>query len=358
MSTPPLASGRGAILLGLLWAAWSCYAWLGNQAHADAGILRAGIVVAMMAVFVLALAIPEAWDDAPGGLHAPTVLVVAYLVIRVVHEGLYALAAADDSALRHQLWLNLVPFALGAALLLAGAAADDRARTAIWGAAVVLDWTMTYVTSMRGRGWRIRSVDHFVERHGLVLILALGESVIAIGVGASALPVAWPLLAGSGLGILIATALWWLYFDVSADAAEQALHRLDAARRVRAAIEAYTYLHYWMVFGIIVTAVGIEAVLTHTGRWRGLGRVRGGVPPTRSRHLPGCSGRARGCDSTVHSRHSGCIAALGLVALAPAAAAMPPLAAATLVVVALGALIVYETVHYASARQEILRSHT
>ncbi|RPI10964.1 MAG: low temperature requirement protein A [Actinobacteria bacterium] len=267
---------QGGIVFGLLWWAWSSYAWLGNQAHADYGLIRLGMVPAMIAVFVVALSIPEAWHDAPGGLDAPMVLAVAYIVIRLVHEGLYVLAAADDRGLRHQLALNLLPLIAGGTLLLVGAAVNDTARTWIWTAALAVDWLLTYVTSMRGRGWRIHSIAHWVARHGLVVILALGESSVAIGKSASEAPIDWELLVGASLGILVATALWWLYFDISADAAERALHRREPAEQVQAAIEAYTYLHYWMILGIVITAAGIEQALAHANGSDSLGGFAAG----------------------------------------------------------------------------------
>ena len=110
---------------------------------------------------------------------------------------MYLLASGEDRGLRHQLTLNLVPQAAAAALLLAGAFVDDGARTALWALALGVDWALTYVTSMRGGGWRLHSVGHFVERHGLMVILALGESIVAIGVGASGTPLDWQLLVGA-----------------------------------------------------------------------------------------------------------------------------------------------------------------
>src|ERR671920_2313812 len=94
---------QGLLLLALLWWTWSAYAWLGNQAQADEGLVRAGMAIAMAAIFVVALTIPEAWQDAPGGLNGPLVLVGAYLLVRCVHLSVYALAARGDPGLRRQL---------------------------------------------------------------------------------------------------------------------------------------------------------------------------------------------------------------------------------------------------------------
>ena len=347
---------QAAVLLGLLWWAWSSYTWLGNQAHADIGAVRLGMIIAMIAVFVVALAMPEAWHDEPGGLHAATVLAVAYILIRLVHEGLYVLAAAGDTALRHQLALNLLPLAAAATLLLIGTRVDEQLQTAVWGAALLIDWLLTYLTSMRGRGWRINSIAHWVERHGLVVILALGESIVAIGVGASGIPLDWELVLGACLGIVVATALWWLYFDVSAGAAEQAMQRLDEEGRVRAAIESYTYLHYWMVLGVVLTAVGIEDVLAHATERTDLGGFAAGCL---------CLGAALYLTGHVLSwlrlervlKAQRVAATAALLLLWPVTAGSPPLVALAAVSVALLALVAYENIRYAEARVELQGTH-
>lgn len=111
---------QGLLILALLWWTWGGYTWLGNQARADEGILRAGMVVAMAAVFVVGLTIPEAWDDASGGLNGPVVLVSAYLLVKFIHLTVYSVAARDDTALRRQLAVTWLPTLTGAALLIAG----------------------------------------------------------------------------------------------------------------------------------------------------------------------------------------------------------------------------------------------
>jgi len=345
---------QGLIVLGLLWWAWSSYTWLGNQAHADQGLIRGGMVVAMVAAFIVALTIPEAWHDRPGGLSAPIVLALAYLVIRVVHEALYFAAAGDDEGLRHQVALNLIPLSTGGFLLLAGALVGDGARTALWGAALTVDWIATYVTSLRGGGWRINSVEHWVERHGLIVIIAIGESVVAIGVGASGTPVDWRLLLGAVLGILLATAMWWLYFDVSAGAAERALQAHDPSRRVRAAIEAFTYLHFWMILGIVISAVGVEEALAHAADDGGLGGFTAaclylGVATYLLGHVLSwlrLNGRCK---------VQRVLAAAVIVAATPLAAALQPLLALALLALVLAVLLAFETVYYAEIRTELAR---
>jgi low temperature requirement protein LtrA len=119
---------QGLMLLALLWGTWSAYAWLGNQARADEGLLRVGMAVAMAAIFVVALTIPEAWQDAPGGLNGPLALVGAYLLVRCVHLTLYAVAATGDRGLRRQLAITCGPLLAGAALLIPGRCWGDGPR--------------------------------------------------------------------------------------------------------------------------------------------------------------------------------------------------------------------------------------
>src|ERR687885_256785 len=208
---------QGLLVLALLWWTWSAYAWLGNQARADTGVVRAAIAVAMVAMFIVALSIPEAWDDAEGGLDGPLVLVVAYLLVRCVHLTVYALAARGDPGLRRQLAISWGPTVAGGVLLVAGALAGGQVQTVFFAAALVVDWGGIYLTSREGN-WRIHSASHWTERHGLFIILAIGESVVAIGVGASGQPISTPLLVAGVLGIAAALCLWWLYFDVVARA--------------------------------------------------------------------------------------------------------------------------------------------
>jgi low temperature requirement protein LtrA len=130
---------QGLLLLTLLWWTWSGYTWLGNQARADEGVLRAGMVVAMAAMFVIALTIPEAWRDAPGGPNGPLVLVGAYLLVRCVHLTVYAVAATGDPGLRRQVAITWLPTLAGGALLVAGALLGGWAQTLLFAGALLVE---------------------------------------------------------------------------------------------------------------------------------------------------------------------------------------------------------------------------
>jgi low temperature requirement protein LtrA len=340
---------QGLLMLALLWWTWCAYTWLGNQARADEGLLRAGMALAMAAMFVVALTIPEAWHDADGGLDGPVVLVCAYLVVRVVHLAIYGVAARGDDALRHQLAISWFWLALGGGLLLTGALLGGWAQIALFGAALAIDWGGTYVTSRDGN-WRINSVTHWTERHGLFVILAIGESIVAIGVGAAEKPISTPLLIASALGVAASICLWWLYFDVMSVAAERRFHEATGAERVRMAIDAYTYGHFPIVAGIIVAAVGVEGVLAHADDGKGLGAfyalpLYGGV----ALYLAGeILFKRRVLRSTSRERP---VALAVLLAAIPLGIVAPPLAALAGVVVVLGALIGYESARYANDRR-------
>jgi low temperature requirement protein LtrA len=342
---------QGLLMLALLWWTWCAYTWLGNQARADEGVLRAGMSLAMVAMFVVALTIPEAWHDSAGGLNGPVVLVCGYLVVRCVHLAVYSVAAQDDDELRHQLAISWLWLALGGALLLAGALVGHWQQTAFFAAALALDWVGTYFTSRDG-SWRVHSATHWTERHGLFVIIAIGESVVAIGVGAAEHAVSASLLLAAALGVASAICLWWLYFDVVSVAAEQRFHETTGAARVRMAVEAYTYGHFPIVAGIIIAAIGVEGVLAHAGESEGLGAfyavpLYGGL----ALYLAG--------NLFFKRRVLGSMSGERLVALAvllvtlPAAIASPPLVALAGVVVILGALIAVESVRYAEQRRGV-----
>jgi low temperature requirement protein LtrA len=342
---------QGLLLLTLLWWTWSSYTWLGNQARADEGLLRAGMVVAMAAMFVIALTIPEAWKDAPGGLNGPLVLVGAYLLVRCVHLTVYAVAATGDPGLRRQVAITWLPTMAGAALLVAGALLGGWAQTLLFAAALLVEGVGVYLVSRHGN-WRLHSVAHLTERHGLFMILAIGESVVAIGVGASQQPISAPLLAAAILGVAVAVGLWWLYFDLVSLAAEQRLLEAHGQARVDLAVEAYTYGHYPLVAGIVLAALGLEGVLAHAGESRSLGAfyalpLFGGVVL----YLAGQLLFKRRMHDTLSLPR---LVTVGvLLAALPAAVALPPLAGLAGLVLVLAALIVIETTRYAQVRRDL-----
>jgi low temperature requirement protein LtrA len=261
---PPLSVVQGLLVLVLLWWSWVAFSWLANQARANVGVVRLAMIVAMAAMFLTALAIPEAYHDLPGGLSGPLVFVTGYLVVRVAHLVAYVVAAQADRRLFVQI-VSTVGLAAAPSLVLlyVGALLDEHARTWVWAAAIAYDLAVTYVTAKVGDSWRVNSGEHFAERHGLVVILALGESIVAVGVGVSLEPISAEIIVGSLLAVAITTSLWWSYFVGLAEVAGQALEHLTGPARARAATDAYTFGHLPVVAGTILVALGAEEVMGH-----------------------------------------------------------------------------------------------
>ncbi|MEU5943427.1 low temperature requirement protein A [Micromonospora sp. NPDC047548] len=273
---------QGLAVLGLLWWSWTAYSWLANQAHADRGLVRIAMIVATMAVFAVGLTVPEAYHDRDGGLFGPMVFVCAYLVARCTHGAVYLLAAVGEERARREVVLTvLVSMLPSSILLMTGALLGSPRQVWCVFAAAAIEPAVAYVTTRRLQG-RVNSAAHFAERHGLVVMLALGESITAIGFGASIGPISLPILAGVILAILIAVAMWWAYFARLARTAGLTLARQRDRRRATTARDGYTYLHFPIIAGIVLAAVGVESAMVHIGQegtfgLLGSGTLAGGV---------------------------------------------------------------------------------
>lgn len=252
---------NGVLILGLLWWAWVCYSWVGNVTRADEGLVRLAMLAAMAVMFVAALTIPEAFHDEPGSVHGPLVIAGCYFVFRVIHLVIMWLVSADDAGLRAQLF-RFAPTLVGSTSLLVVAAFQDGwTQTALWGAALAAD----YLGNLLGgaEGWRLPAPGHFAERHGLILIVALGESIVAIGIGIGSFPLTWPVVAAAVTGLAVTSGLWWLYFDLSALHGEHALADCEPEERAGMARDAYSYLHLPILTGVILLALGFKKALEY-----------------------------------------------------------------------------------------------
>ncbi|MGK5440574.1 low temperature requirement protein A [Micromonospora sp. URMC 105] len=263
MGQPPTpeSMARGLLLLMLLWFSWSSYAWLGNQTPADVGAVRAGVLVAMAALFVAALVMPEAWSSGPG-LDAPLLLALAYVLLRVVHLVLYYWSAAATPGLRARIRAFAAASAVGWVPLVLGAVLGGTAQSVLWVLAFAMEVGGQRVAHAFRGGWPLRGPHHFTERHGLVMIIALGESLVAAGVGAGSAVTRPPVLGVALIGLAVAACLWWLYFDHVAPAARRSLDLSTGDRRDRIASDAYSLSHLLLVVGVIYVALGVEEVLT------------------------------------------------------------------------------------------------
>jgi low temperature requirement protein LtrA len=277
---------RGLTILGILWWTWCSYSWLANHAQADRGVLYVGMVVAMALIFVMAFAIPDAHAD-PGGVPvAPFAIVVCFFVVRLVHVALYLLAAGEDRALRRQVVVTMALALLPAIAAMAiGAAIGGVAQTWIWLGAWLYDALIVFVTSRQGGDWRLHSPSHWADRYALVVILAIGESIVSIGVGLSGAEPGVAAFSGAFLAIAGAVLLWWMYFHRFAAGVEHALAGASPKRRVSEASASFTFLHFPVVAGVILTALGVESVMAHIAEveplgWFGAAALAGGVSLT------------------------------------------------------------------------------
>jgi low temperature requirement protein LtrA len=346
---------RGVLAITVLWWCWIGYSWLCSLVRAEQGAMRVGLFAAMAAMFVQAITIPEAFDDLPGGLHGPLVFACCYFVVRAVHVAMFWVASREDPQLRGQI-LRFVPSMLaGTILLLIASQTTGTTQTVLWFAALAGDYLGTLVA---GSKWRMGSASHFAERYGLIIIVALGESIVAIGVGVAHLPISWPIIAASVLGLVVAGAMWWAYFDITALITERALTAAVGERQIQLARGGYTFLHLPMVAGIVLMALGLKKVLGYVGGEDGhtvadpiygipLAALYGGA----ALYLLGHIGFKRYLTGSLNLERL--VVAVLLVALIPAVAMLPALVSLAVLAVVLSALIGYETFRYAEERRQV-----
>src|SRR3954447_18873477 len=185
----------------------------------------------------------------------------AYAIVRVAQIALFNVASRDDPQLRHSIITGLVgSTAIGAGLLITASFTDGALQLGLWALALVLDMSGPLFFGVEG--WKLVP-GHFAERHGLIVLIALGESIVAIGVGADH-SVDAGVIAAAVLGTIVAATLWWMYFDVVALVAARRLARASVGREQNAlARDAYSFLHLPMIVGIVLVALGMKKTLAH-----------------------------------------------------------------------------------------------
>jgi low temperature requirement protein LtrA len=344
--------GRGLLVLAALWWAWTGYAWLTNMLEPEEGLVRAGMFAGMAAMLVAALAVP-------GAFGAEAVLFgVAYVLVRLVNLALYEIAGKRDRDFRRAVVRFAPTAAFGPLLILAAGFAEGSTRLVLWLIAILAMYSGPLID--RGQGWRI-SPAHFAERYGLVVIIALGESIFAIGIAAAGVEITPGVIAAAVLGLAVIAALWWAYFDVIAVLAQQQLARTNGVIRARLARDGYSYLHLPMIAGIVLFALGLK-ITTHDvdGTLATVPAVAlcGGLSLYYLTHVvlrirlvalirrttderPGWVGPGR------------LIAAIGSLAVIPVALVAPALVALGLLVVVSWALIVWDVLHYREDRVQV-----
>jgi low temperature requirement protein LtrA len=345
MSHEPTWTGlaKGLAVLGVLWWSWGGYAWLTSVVDPEEGAVRLVMFAAMAAMLVAALAVP--------GAFAGTALLFAcaYAFVRAAHIMLFVIASRGDPGLRRSVTSLAGSTAIGVGLLTAAAFAGGGLRGALWGVALLLDVGGPFLFG--AEGWKLVP-GHFAERHGAVIIIALGESIVAIGVGANH-DVDAGVVTAAVLGTVVAAALWWTYFDVVALVAAKRLGQAAEGReRNEMARDSYSYLHYPMVAGIVLIALGLKTTLAHVGDSLTTETAVAMLGGTSLYLLAHIAFRLRNVGSLNRQR---LVCAILLVALIPLGVRLPALATLATLAAVLAALIAYEAVRFAGARERIRR---
>jgi low temperature requirement protein LtrA len=345
MSHHPTWSGlvQGLLVLGMLWWAWTGYAWLTSVLDPEEGAVRLVMFGAMAALLLVSLCVPEAFGD------LALAFALIYGVVRAAHIALFMLASPEDDGLRHSVLGLAVSSAVAVTLLALASLFDGLAQGALWTLALFLDMGGPYFFG--SEGWKLIP-GHFAERHGLIVIIALGESIVAIGIGA-AHALSLGIGAAAVLGVALTAAMWWIYFDVVAIVSARRLADAEVGRtQNEMARDSYSYMHLVMVAGIVLVALGLKTTIGHFGDHLhavpafallgGLALYLLGHVAFRYRHV-----------HTVN-RHR-LLLAIVLLLLVPVATAVPALVALAVVNLLIWAMIAYETRNYGEGRRQLRR---
>jgi low temperature requirement protein LtrA len=343
MADKPTWAGlaEGMLVLGVLWWSWTGYTWLTSVLDPEEGAVRIAIFGAMAAFLIVAICVPEAFDS------LALEFALAYGAVRAAHIALFALASRDDPGLRRSVAGLGLSTAIGVGLLIGASFLDGLAQGALWTLALLLDMGGPYLFG--SEGWKLVP-GHFAERHGLIIIIALGESIVAIGAGADT-HLTWGIAAAAVMGVLLSAALWWIYFDVVALVSARRLVRATVGREQNElARDSYSYLHFPMVAGIVLVAVGLKKTLGDVddplatvpafALLGGLAFYLLGLVGFRYRHV-----------HTINRQRL--LLGLALFALLPVAVELPALATLAIVTTLLFAMITYETLSYGEGRYRV-----
>ncbi len=334
--------GEGVLILAAVWWAWAAYGWLTNAIDPDENLNRLAMFGAMAAMLVVSLAIPETFGDL--GL----LFGCAYFTVRALHLILYVSNTRrnDDSDDLGAI-LKLAPgLLLASALLVVAGALDGGARTSLWIIAILIDWSTPLLFGTEEFNLQ---PGHFAERYGLIVIIALGESIVAIGAGAGFELNAQEVIAAV-LAIASVAALWWAYFDVVAIVAERRLTEAPKGEQAPLARDSYSYIHFPMILGIVLLAVGLkktELAVDEPLKTIPAVALCGGVALYLVAHI---AFRYRNVGTVNWHRAVAAVAALALIPLALEVDALASVAAVTALLVL---LIAFEAIFFREARERV-----
>jgi low temperature requirement protein LtrA len=348
MSHHPTWSGlaQGLLVLGVLWWSWVGYAWLTSVIDPEEGAVRLVMFVAMAALLIVSLCVPEAFGN------LALLFALFYGIVRSAHIALFMLASPDDDALRHSVLGLAASTAIAVGLLVGASFLDGFAQGSLWALALFLDMAGPYFFG--SEGWKLVP-GHFAERHGLIVIIALGESIVAIGVGAPT-DITTGIVVAAVLGVALTAAMWWAYFDVVALVAGRRLAKAQEGRELNEmARDSYSYLHLPMVAGIVLVALGLKTTIGHVGDHLhavpafallgGLAIYLLGHVAFRYRHV-----------HTINRQRL--LLAVVLLALVPVAIELPALATLALANALIWTMIAYETRSYGEHRAQVRHQTT
>jgi low temperature requirement protein LtrA len=334
---------QGLLILGVLWWAWVGYSWLTSVIDPEAGAVRLVIFVAMAALLIVSLCVQQAFDN------LALTFALGIGAFRTAHIALFWLAGADDKDLQRSVIGLAASTAVAVGILALASLFDGLAQGTLWALAIFLDMAGPYFFG--AEGWKLVP-GHFAERHGLIVIIALGESIVAIGIGASG---ALDLGIGTAavLGIFLAAALWWTYFDVVALISARRLGEAEVGRvQNELARDSYSYIHLLMVAGIVLMAFGMKVTIGHYDEHLhdvpafallgGLAAYLLGLVAFRWRHVHSLNRHRLGL-------------AIVLLFLVPVATAVPALVSVAICVALIWAMIVYEHRGYGPGRDQLRR---
>jgi low temperature requirement protein LtrA len=334
--------GKGLLVLAVLWWAWEGYAWFTSVLDPEEGAVRGAMFGAMAGLLVTALCVPEAFGSQ--GL----TFAVAYGVVRIGQLALFGVASRDIPSLRRSVLVGLVPSTfVGVGLLVVASQVHGAAQVSLWVAAIALDVAGPFVFG--SAGWQLVP-KHFAERHGLIFLIALGESIVAIGVGAQH-GLTGGAITAAVVAVGLCAAMWWAYFDVVALVAERRLTAAEVGREQNEmARDSYSLLHYPMVAGVVLVALGLKTTLAHVDEPLEMvpaAALVGGVGVYLLAHV---AFRLRNVRTLNPQRLA---LALLLFVLVPAAHQVDALVALSGVTVLLWAMIGYEATRFATARDAV-----
>ena len=332
---------KGLLVLAVLWWSWVGYAWLTSVVDPEEELVRLTIFGSMAGLLVAALCVPGAFgDDA-------LLFAAAYGVVRTAHIALFTIASRDDPALRRSVTSLAASTAIGVALLVAAAGTDGWPQGALWGLAILLDVGGPFVFG--ADGWKLVP-GHFAERHGLIVLIALGESIVAIGVGAGTVVDAGVVVTAV-VGIILAAGMWWLYFDVSSIGAEHRLREAPVGREQNElARDAYSYLHFPIVAGIVLVALGLKKTLLYHAETLGLVPTTALVGGASLYLVALIAFRFRVIRRASRARS---VCAIAILALIPLHSRIASLATVSLLAGAFVLLVTYEVIRYSDSRERI-----